>query len=169
MGVWFLAEMAFSARSTAESDVYSYGVVLLEPITRKMAVDPFLPDNMEIFSWVSSTLNGSNQIEVISDPALMHEVYGTVEMKEVRKGAVVSSSMHSEGGESKAFHDQCCERADRWKACRWLIFEAGETRFQQFLMAGRKEMFKPLTSILVATGFSCLVLEPSCPSTVVLT
>uniref|UniRef100_A0A0D9X8E9 non-specific serine/threonine protein kinase n=1 Tax=Leersia perrieri TaxID=77586 RepID=A0A0D9X8E9_9ORYZ len=78
-------EMAFSTRSTMEFDVYSYGVVLLELITRKMAVDSSFPGNMDIVSWVSSQLNETNQIETLCDPALMKEVYGTYEMEELRK------------------------------------------------------------------------------------
>ncbi|KAF0900327.1 hypothetical protein E2562_030615 [Oryza meyeriana var. granulata] len=78
-------EMAFSTRSTLEFDVYSYGVVLLELITRKMAVDSSFPGNMDIVTWVSSKLNATNQIETVCDPALMHEVYGTDQMEEVRK------------------------------------------------------------------------------------
>lgn len=75
-------EMAFSTRSTIEFDVYSYGVVLLELITRKMAVDPSFPDNLDIVNWVSSTLNGSNGIETVCDPALMHGV-GSLSKQEI--------------------------------------------------------------------------------------
>ncbi|KAL5231599.1 hypothetical protein ABZP36_030375 [Zizania latifolia] len=78
-------EMAFSTRSSTEFDVYSYGVVLLELVTRKMALDSSFPGNMDIVSWVSYKLNETNQIETVCDPALMHEVHGTDEMKEVRK------------------------------------------------------------------------------------
>jgi serine/threonine protein kinase len=78
-------ELAFSTRSSIESDVYSYGVILLELITRNTAVDPSFPDNMDIASWVPHALNGTDQIEVVCDPALVDEVYSTVEMDEVRK------------------------------------------------------------------------------------
>lgn len=78
-------ELAFSTRNGIESDVYSYGVVLLELITRKMAVDSSFPDNMDIVSWVPHALKGTDQIGPVCDPALMDEVYGTVEMEEVRK------------------------------------------------------------------------------------
>jgi len=85
MAVRCLAELAFSTKSSMESDVYSYGVVLLELLTRKTAVDPSFPDNTDIVGWVSSSLNGTDKIEAVCDPALMEEVYGTVEMEEVRK------------------------------------------------------------------------------------
>ncbi|CAL5012764.1 unnamed protein product [Urochloa decumbens] len=78
-------ELAFSTKSSMESDVYSYGVVLLELLTRKMAVDPSFPDNTDIVGWVSAALNGTDKIEAVCDPDLMEEVYGTVEMEEVRK------------------------------------------------------------------------------------
>jgi len=78
-------ELAFSTKSSMESDVYSYGVVLLELLTRKTAVDPSFPDSTDIVGWVSSALSGTDKIEAICDPALMEEVYGTVEMEEVRK------------------------------------------------------------------------------------
>uniref|UniRef100_A0ACD6AC86 Uncharacterized protein n=1 Tax=Avena sativa TaxID=4498 RepID=A0ACD6AC86_AVESA len=76
-------EMAFSTRSSIEFDVYSYGVVLLEMITRKMALDPSFPDNMDLVRWVSSMLKDGNVIESVCDPALMHEVCGTAELEEV--------------------------------------------------------------------------------------
>nr|CAB3481103.1 unnamed protein product [Digitaria exilis] len=78
-------ELAFSTKSSKESDVYSYGVVLLELLTRKMAVDPSFPNDMDIVGWVSSALNGTDKIEAVCDPDLMEEVYGTVEMEEVSK------------------------------------------------------------------------------------
>ncbi|PWZ54876.1 hypothetical protein Zm00014a_033568 [Zea mays] len=78
-------ELAFSTKSSMESDVYSYGVVLLELLTRRTAVDPLFPDSTDIVGWVSSVLNGTDKIEAVCDPALMEEVFGTVEMEEVRK------------------------------------------------------------------------------------
>jgi serine/threonine protein kinase len=84
------AELAFSTRSSVQSDVYSYGIMVLELITRTRAVGPQFPDNMDIVNWVSSTLNGSDQIEAVCDPDLMEEVFGTVEMEQVRKVLTVA-------------------------------------------------------------------------------
>ena len=78
-------ELAFSTRNSIKTDVYSYGVVLLELITGKTAVDPSFPENMDIVAWVPHALNGAEQIGPVCDPALLDEVYSTVEMEEVRK------------------------------------------------------------------------------------
>ncbi|TVU06256.1 hypothetical protein EJB05_49458 [Eragrostis curvula] len=85
MAVLCHAELAFSTRSSIQSDVYSYGVVVLELLTRKMAVDPSFPNNLDIVSWVSFMLNGTDKIEAVCDPDLMEEIFGTVEMEQVRK------------------------------------------------------------------------------------
>lgn len=41
---------------TEKSDVYSYGVVLLEIITGKMPVDPSFPDGQHVIQWVRDHL-----------------------------------------------------------------------------------------------------------------
>nr|CAD1825531.1 unnamed protein product [Ananas comosus var. bracteatus] len=78
-------ETAFTPRRSKESDVYSYGVVLLELITRKMALDPSFPENTDIVNWVSSAVNNDYEIEAVCDPNLMSELMSSVEMEEVRK------------------------------------------------------------------------------------
>ncbi|KAM3208233.1 hypothetical protein ACQJBY_063105 [Aegilops geniculata] len=78
-------ELAFSTRNSIKTDVYSYGVVLLELITGRTAADPSFPENMDIVAWVPHALNGVDQIGPVCDPALLDEVYSTVEMEEVRK------------------------------------------------------------------------------------
>ncbi|KAK2633963.1 hypothetical protein Ddye_028755 [Dipteronia dyeriana] len=51
-----LSENAFSTRLTEKSDVYSYGVVLLELLLRKMPVDPSFEEGMDIVSWTRKKL-----------------------------------------------------------------------------------------------------------------
>uniref|UniRef100_J3N113 non-specific serine/threonine protein kinase n=1 Tax=Oryza brachyantha TaxID=4533 RepID=J3N113_ORYBR len=49
-------EHGYSTRLTEKSDVYSYGVVLLELLCRKMAVDPAFGDGVDIVTWMRSNL-----------------------------------------------------------------------------------------------------------------
>ena len=51
---------------TEKSDVYSYGVVVLEVLTGKQPIDPTIPDGLHIVDWVRQKRQG---IEVL-DPSL---------------------------------------------------------------------------------------------------
>ena len=82
-------EIAFSTRKSKESDVFSYGVVLLELITRKKAVDPSFPEDTDLVSWVRSTLDNSDDIEVVVDPGLMDEIIASVELQEQVHGVLL--------------------------------------------------------------------------------
>ncbi|CAK7323715.1 unnamed protein product [Dovyalis caffra] len=67
-------ENAFTTVESKESDVYSYGVVLLELITRKKASDPSFTEGTAIVGWVRSVWNSTEDINSIADPSLGEEV-----------------------------------------------------------------------------------------------
>lgn len=51
---------------TEKSDVYSYGVVLLEIITGKKPVDPSFPDEQHVIQWVRDHLKSrKNPVDII--------------------------------------------------------------------------------------------------------
>uniref|UniRef100_A0A8R7QCN4 Protein kinase domain-containing protein n=2 Tax=Triticum urartu TaxID=4572 RepID=A0A8R7QCN4_TRIUA len=54
-------EHGYSTRLTEKSDVYSYGVVLLELLCRKMAVDPAFGDGVDIVTWMRSNLKQADR------------------------------------------------------------------------------------------------------------
>lgn len=46
------AEYGYMMKITEKSDVYSYGVVVLEVLTGKQPIDPTIPDGLHIVDWV---------------------------------------------------------------------------------------------------------------------
>ena len=51
---------------TEKSDVYSYGVVVLEVLTGKQPIDPTIPDGLHIVDWVRQRKRGDG----VLDPSL---------------------------------------------------------------------------------------------------
>nr|XP_048319297.1 receptor-like protein kinase isoform X2 [Ziziphus jujuba var. spinosa] len=66
-------ENAFTTKRSQESDVYSYGVVLLELITRKKALDPLFREETDIVGWVRSIWSNGEEIDKIVDPSILDE------------------------------------------------------------------------------------------------
>lgn len=66
-------ENAMSTIKSKESDVYSYGVVLLELITRKKALDPLFVGETDIVEWVRSVWSSTEDINKIADSSLREE------------------------------------------------------------------------------------------------
>lgn len=70
-----VAENAYTITGSTESDVYSYGVVLLELITRKKALlDPCFNEEQDIVGWVQSVWNKTGKINHVIDPSLVEEL-----------------------------------------------------------------------------------------------
>uniref|UniRef100_M4D314 non-specific serine/threonine protein kinase n=1 Tax=Brassica campestris TaxID=3711 RepID=M4D314_BRACM len=61
-------EYAYTLRVNEKSDIYSFGVVILEIVTRKRPVDPELGEK-DLVRWVCSTLD-QNGVEHVIDPKL---------------------------------------------------------------------------------------------------
>lgn len=53
-------ENAYSIALTEKCDVYSYGVILLELLCRKLPVDPSLEEALDIVSWIRNLQKSSD-------------------------------------------------------------------------------------------------------------
>lgn len=60
---------------TEKSDVYSYGVVVLEVLTGKQPIDPTIPDGLHIVDWVRQRRGG---VQVL-DPSLCAQPESEIE------------------------------------------------------------------------------------------
>ncbi|KAH9326281.1 hypothetical protein KI387_006459 [Taxus chinensis] len=77
-------ERAHTARMRKKMDVYSYGVVLLELITRKKALDSSFSEGIDIVSWVKSCNEGEDVVideglgDDATEPAIKKEILGMI-------------------------------------------------------------------------------------------
>ncbi|KAK6148333.1 hypothetical protein DH2020_019245 [Rehmannia glutinosa] len=67
---YFAPEYASMLKITEKSDVYSYGVVLLEILTAKKPVDPSFPDGQHMIQWVHDHLKSKRDPVDIIDQKL---------------------------------------------------------------------------------------------------
>lgn len=63
-------EYGYTMKITEKSDVYSYGVMLLEVLTGKQPIDPSFRDGMHIVDWVKETLQHNKDAVEALDPRL---------------------------------------------------------------------------------------------------
>lgn len=80
-----MTENAYTTAKSRKSDVYSYGVVLLELITRKKAVDPSFMDGIDIVGWVRNLWGQTGDIEEIVDQSLAQEFLDSSVLDQVTK------------------------------------------------------------------------------------
>ena len=66
-------ETASTPLQDGKPDVYSYGMVLLELITRKKVLDLLFMEKTTLVAWVRSVWEETGDIERIVDPSLAKE------------------------------------------------------------------------------------------------
>lgn len=67
-----ISENAYSTKLTDKCDVYSYGVVLLELLCRKLPVDPSFAEGLDIVSWATKTVQECNNCFGCLDEEVKH-------------------------------------------------------------------------------------------------
>lgn len=70
------AEYGYTLKVDEKSDIYSYGVVLLELLTGKMPVDPSFDESVDIVEWVRRKVNNSSKGATTPEAALDSDIVG---------------------------------------------------------------------------------------------
>ncbi|KAI4355886.1 hypothetical protein L6164_004615 [Bauhinia variegata] len=83
-------ENAYTTAKSKESDVYSYGVVVLEIISRKKAVDPSFVEGTDIVGWVRAVWDETGEINRIVDSGLAEELLDSNLMEQAEKVLLVA-------------------------------------------------------------------------------
>ncbi|KAK4395002.1 Receptor-like protein kinase [Sesamum angolense] len=83
-------ERAFSTKCSKECDVYAYGIVLLELVTRKKVLDPPFGGEVDIVGWVRSAWIETQDIEAIVDPSLVDEFVDSTVKEQVKDVLLVA-------------------------------------------------------------------------------
>ncbi|XP_076915565.1 uncharacterized protein LOC143574963 [Bidens hawaiensis] len=68
-------EYGYSMKITEKSDVYSYGVVMLEVLTGKQPIDPTIPDGLHVVDWVKQRKEWTK----VLDPSLLSRPESDIE------------------------------------------------------------------------------------------
>ena len=85
-----MTENAYTTVKSEKSDVYSYGVLLLELLTRKQALDSSFSDNEDIVGWVNSVWERTKDVAVIVDADLANEILDSNVWKQVNQMLLVA-------------------------------------------------------------------------------
>lgn len=65
-----MAEYGYTLKVDQKSDIYSFGVVLMELLTRKRPIEPEFGECQDIVGWVREKLKNNRGIEALLDPTV---------------------------------------------------------------------------------------------------
>ena len=64
------AEYGYSLKVDEKSDIYSYGVVLLELLTGKRPIDKEFGESIDVVEWIRNKTRNNRPLEEVLDPSL---------------------------------------------------------------------------------------------------
>ncbi len=70
IGFWVLAEYAYTLKVNEKSDIYSFGVVLLELLTGKRPIEAEYGDGIDIVQWVRRKIQTKDGVLEVLDPRM---------------------------------------------------------------------------------------------------
>ena len=68
--MWHCTEYAYTVNVNEKSDIYSFGVVILELVTGRQPIDPEFGENIDLVKWVYNKIEKKNGLHEMLDPTL---------------------------------------------------------------------------------------------------
>ncbi|CAL9200583.1 unnamed protein product [Musa hybrid cultivar] len=65
-----LSEYGYTTKVDPKSDIYSFGVVLMELVTGKRPIEPEFGESQDIVGWVRDNVRGDRGVEAVLDPSV---------------------------------------------------------------------------------------------------
>lgn len=65
-----MAEYGYTLKVDEKSDIYSFGVVLLELLTGKVPLDPVFGESVHIVEWIRRKVRNNRALEAALDPSI---------------------------------------------------------------------------------------------------
>lgn len=65
-----MAEYGYTTKVDQKSDIYSFGVVLMELVTGKRPIEPEFGESQDIVGWVRDNVRGDRGVEAVLDPSV---------------------------------------------------------------------------------------------------
>ena len=69
--MWHCTEYAYTVNVNEKSDIYSFGVVILELVTGRQPIDPEFGENIDLVKWVYNKIEKTNGLHEMLDPTLV--------------------------------------------------------------------------------------------------
>lgn len=87
-----MAEYGYTLKVDEKSDIYSYGVVLMELLTGKRPLDPVFGESMDIVEWIKMKLRDNKSLEAALDPCVGNTKHVQEEMLLVLRIALLCTA-----------------------------------------------------------------------------
>uniref|UniRef100_A0A1J3ER87 non-specific serine/threonine protein kinase n=1 Tax=Noccaea caerulescens TaxID=107243 RepID=A0A1J3ER87_NOCCA len=72
-------EYGYTLKIDEKSDIYSFGVVLLELVTGKMPIDPSFEESIDVVEWIRRNVKENESLEQVLDPSIAGECKHVIE------------------------------------------------------------------------------------------
>lgn len=87
-----MTEYGYTLKVDEKSDIYSFGVVLMELLTGKKPLDPEFGESVDIVEWIRGKMRNNRPLEEVLDPSIGSTKHVQEEMLLVLRFAIICTA-----------------------------------------------------------------------------